>query len=305
MKKTAHYRRALWVDGLDNVLSTVLEAALSEVGDDVMPVFDISDGMKCMIARRTIASNARYLHLVTYEEGAPVAVINTQIQAAAVDASEQDPEGENEYIHSQIFCLLRDNHILWATHNQPLREGSIQDILARFIESRGGPHDSTQFFFQVVLDQAVVQNAFEDGIEELDLGIGAFNATLQRIANGGVLPSDGFLSKLTNIMTGPATQEQIDAASNIEGKLILKPGRDWKKPEVKSLMTTLSNNIRNSYEDEFAIVTKNGLRLTRDKMSLKRECDVQGNRRVLSSTQMEMQLRSTLSLFYELDIVND
>jgi len=303
MKKVAHYRRAIWVDGMANTLTTMMDDAFAAVPDDLLPTFNISGGFDCMVARRTNHDGARFLHFVTYEEGAPVAVINTRIQAAAVDADEQDPDGENEFIQSQLFCLIFENHVLWATHNEPLREGKIQDILASFALANGVPNEQAQFGFQVVLDQEIIQQAFEDGIQEIDLNLGDFASTLERISNGGELPAGGFLAMLSGLFTAPATAEQIDAARDIEGKLILRPGYDWDKPNVKDLMTSLSNRIRENFEDEFVIVTKSGLRLTRDKISLKRDCEVQGTRRILNSIQMETAMRDVLRALREARIV--
>lgn len=282
---------------MENDLGSVLEDRFAGISDEVLPVFDIREGRRCLIARRSYSSDVRFMHFVAYEEGAPVAVIGAHVQAASIDPSEQDPDGVNEYILSQLFCLVWQNHVIWATHNEPLREGRIEDIFSSFILSNGGTNEETQFGFQVILDQAVVQAALEQGIQEIDLGVGEFRATLERVTQGGILDDHSIMAKLAHLFHGPASQEDLDAASDIEGTLILRPGRAWDKPDVKDLMVTMSNNVRENYDEEFAIVTKTGLRLTRDRMSLKRDCDVQGNRRVVSSVQMEHAMRE---LFHQL-----
>jgi hypothetical protein len=295
----------MWAEGLPHTLATVLDEGFDGIEDNTLPIFGVSNDLQCMIARRSLINEDRFLHFVCYEEGAPVAIINTQIQAAEVEADEQDPQGENEFIQAQLFCLISGDHVIWTSHNETLRESRIQDILASFITSQGGTADAAQFGFQVVLDQVVIQQALEDGISELDLNIGAFAPTLERLANRGELPERGILSKIGSIFNRPATDEEMEAARDIEGKLILRTGYDWNKPEVRELMTTLSNNVRQDYEDEFAIVTKSGLRLTRDKVSLKHDCEVQGNRRILNSFQMETQMRQVLQTFKDLGIVDE
>lgn len=305
MKKTVHYRRAVWTGNPDRTLGEVIESGLSLVSPQTLPIFDIGSQLKCMIARRQILYGARYLHFVCYEEGAPVAVINTQVDSPVADADEQDPDGETEYIQAQLFCLISGNNIIWATHNDQLRENKIQNIFASFLLTHGAQPPDTQFGFQVVLDPNVVRRAFEEGIQEIDLGVGDFASTLERVSSGNTLPSEGLLHRLVSLLTTPATAEQLNAAANIEGTLVLRPGHDWKKPDVKELMVTMSSNIRDNYDDEFTIVTKSGLRLTRDRMSLKRDCDVQGNRRILDSLQMETQMRIVLASMIENGIIDE
>ncbi|MBL4645272.1 MAG: hypothetical protein JKY99_02305 [Rhizobiales bacterium] len=305
MKKTSHYRRAIWMDSVNDTLSDVIEARIVDIDENIQTVFQTSGDFSCMLARRSIHGNVRFLHFVTYEEGAPVAIINTQIQDGAADADEQDPEGENEYILSQLFCLISGNNIIWVTHNDALRDGKIQNVLASFLGSDGSGAQHDAFQFQVVLDQQVVEQAFADGIEEIDLGIGAFAPTLDRVANGGEIPAEGILASLASIFRSPATATQLAAAADIEGKLILRPGRSWEIPRVRELLTSMASSIHANYEDEFVIVTKSGLRLTRDKMSLKRVCEVHGNRRVLNSQELERHMRIILTNMRDTGIVDE
>lgn len=162
----------------------------------------------------------------------------------------------------------------------------------------------TQFGFQVVLDENVVVQAFQSGIQEIDLGLGAFRPTLERIAEGGELPEDGLLAKIASIFRHQPTAAQITAAEHVEGKFVLRPGRDWERPQVVDLLATMSEGIRSDYDDEFAIVTKSGFRFTRDKMSLQRPFEVNGNKRVLESPSVETELRAILASFIEDEILD-
>ncbi len=124
------------------------------------------------------------------------------------------------------------------------------------------------------MDEKVIQELFQSGISEIDLGIGAFRPTLERLAAGGALPDDGILAAAKSLFAKRPTASQLEASEHVEAKLVLRSGRDWKRPEVIDLITTVSNNLRASSEDDFVIVTKSGFRLTRDKMSLQRPFDV-------------------------------
>lgn len=293
MEKNAQYRRAVWLGEPEHNLAELVEQCLETFGDAVIPRFNIAGSTECIVARKSLANGRRYMHFVVFETGAPVAIIQTLVQGGAeeVEATELDPEGGQEYIQHQLFCLIQDNHILWTAHNNAVREKAILGIFVSMLHAAGLTEDPsvTQFMLQIVLDEEKVQDLFSAGIQEIDLGLGAFRPTLERIAAGGKLPEEGFLGMIANLVAGVPTAEDLHAAERIEGKLVLRPGRDWDRPEVIDLMSAISNNIRG--EDEFAIVTKSGFRLTKEKMSFHRSFQVDGNKRILSSHQVDVAFR--------------
>jgi hypothetical protein len=293
MEKNAQYRRAVWLGNNQHNLAELTEAALGALAHMPVPRFVISGSTECIVARKSLSDGRRYLHFVVFETGAPVAIIQTQVQGLVgeVQAAELNPEGGQEYIQHQVFCLIEGNHIIWSTHNQTLRERQISALFICMFHAAGIVLDAamTQFMFQIVLDEAKVQELFSQGIREIDLGLGAFRPTLERIAAGGQLPADGFLGMISGLISGIPSADDLHAAERIEGKLVLRAGRDWERPEVIDLMSSISNNVRN--EEDFVIVTKSGFRLTRDKMSFQRPFQVEGNKRVLASVQVDAAFR--------------
>ncbi len=305
MKKTVHYRRVVWFDKVKQTLGEMLSDCLEKIQDDVLPTFDVGNSIECLLARRTEIDGEWYLHFVTYERGAPVAVINTSIQANSVEASEQDTEGDNEFIISQLFCLISRNDILWVTHNEPMREGRAQLLISQFIDHCGAGHEFTQFMFQVVLDQAIIDNALQDGIEYIDLSVGSFRPTLEQIVNGGELPKAPFLGGVGKLFRGRATEAAKQAADNLEARLILRPGKSWDKPAVMDLLAGTSKRVMSDYDNEFAIKTKNGIRLTAEKISITRDVSIEnGNRRVLASMEVESKMREVLLRLRDDDITD-
>lgn len=295
MQKNCHYRRVAWISETEQNIGEIIEQCIENFPEEELPRFDIGEGLECVVARHSADNGVRYLHFISFEAGAPVAVLAIATDEATDDGdvAEQEPEDGHEFIHSQLFCVVQDNNLVWVTHNSTLKEGSIRNILASLIQHSNldDAEDFTKFGFQVVLDERVVMDAFRSGIEEIDLGLGAFRPTLERISEGGELPEDGIVRKLINIVGARPTAEDLEAAEDIEGKLVLRPGRDWSKPRVVNLMTNMSSEIFENYEDEFSIRTKSGVRLTRDKMSVKRSVNLAGNKRVLNSMQVDRNLR--------------
>lgn len=303
MKKSGHYRRAAWLTDQPRNFGALIEECLEFFEDEPLPRFVLNTNEECLIARKSFFEGRRYLHLVVFEAGAPAAVIQTMLEEGAneIDAGEQVPDEGQEYIKSQIYCVIENNNIVWATHNSPMRENTILKIFFNLIEAAelGGNPSNTQFMFQVIVDENHIRELLRNGIQQIDLGLGAFRSTLEQIVNDGQLPNEGFMGMIANMFTGMPTAEQIEAASQVEGKLVLKPGRSWDQPEVIDFLSAASQNIREEYPEEFAIVTKKGFRLTRDRMSLQRPFDVAGNKRVLTSLQVDAELRAIFAALEE------
>ncbi|MER9854145.1 MULTISPECIES: hypothetical protein [unclassified Mesorhizobium] len=291
MKKVGHYRRAVWISENPRTLSRVLRQCLRTIPENELHVFEYTPEEQCLVARVNEGNGAIYLHLVVYERGAGAAVIPIVRRARAAEAGEAAPPQGREFIQAQLFCLVRRDHVIWTTHNAVLRDTSVYDLFAKLIESLVDEGAETQFQFQAILDAGVYSRAFDRGIEEIDLGLGDFQSTLEILINDGHLPDDGFFGGLRSLVRRRPTQAEINAAGMVEARLSLKPGRDWSRPHVTSLLSKLASTVVGNPADEFTIVTKDGIRLTRDKMSIHKEFSVEGNRRVLSSPDVEAHQR--------------
>jgi len=59
----------------------------------------------------------------------------------------------------------------------------------------------------------------------------------------------------------------------------------------------MASSVLRNHEDEFVIVTKSGLRVTRSKMTLHKDYKVAGDKRILNPSDCEDKLRDTLDTF--------
>lgn len=290
MKKVGHYRRAVWLRNQGTTLQSALNICIRKIAQQTLHVFDVAADEKCLVAVATPGGRSTFLHFVVYEAGAGAAVISTMLRAQQADAREVGPPQGREFIIAQVFCHVQDDHVLWTTHNSALRDASIYGLFTEFIDSLHPSPAPTQFELRALLDQAAYRKAFRRGIAEIDLGVGDFRSTLERLVNGGSLPRMGFIDHLASIVGSAPTQDEIKAASLIEGRLTLRPGRDWNSPHVTAVMSKMADAVVANHTDEFTIITKDGFRLTRDKMSVHKEYKVDGNKRVLNQAQVRQSL---------------
>lgn len=303
MQKTAHFRKVVWLRDLDNVLSEVLQECFEGVAARIAPVFNYGDGLECMVAFRRPAANPTFFHFVLYEVGAPAAVIARAARVAPNRIDEVAPPEGNEFIRGQMYCLVVENDLVWVAHGALLKENRVHQFLAQFILSQIEDMDLTAFHLQPIVDEAVCRRAFADGIEEIDLGLGGFQSTLEMIQRGGRLPENGFLASMGDIFRNRATNAELAAAQHVKGRISFRPGKKWNAPHVTELLSKMARDVLENQDDEFTIITKGGLRLTREKMSISRELQVDGNDRVLNANQVEMRLRDFMGNLNDLDVL--
>ena len=193
---------------------------------------------------------------MTYERGASAAVIAAVSDASTAEAGEAHAPAGMEFILSQLFCMVKGNEVLWSSHNSTVRDSKVDYILKCLIENFAKISEKFQFFLQPIVDRDVFKKVFDQGTSETDLGVGDFKPALEFIINKerGVVSSP-----FQAMFRRDFTPEQIEAASDLSGKLFLRPGRKWGKPMVKDLLSSMALGVFDEHSDEFKIVTKSGV----------------------------------------------
>lgn len=304
MKKVGHYRRAIWLAAQHRTLSRVVRDCLEAVPQNQLHVFDYSATEQALLARSNVQDGRLFLHLVVYERGAGAAVIPIVRQAREAQADEVPPPPDREYIVAQVFLLIRRDHVVWTTHNSVFRDSSIYDLVAKLISSLMPNNPEVQFQFRAIIDRDVYRQVFENGIEEIDLGLGDFQSTLEQLIGDGALPDAPFIEQLKSLVRRRPTAAEVRAASMVEAILTLKPGRDWNKPNVTPLLQKVAEGAIEG-DEEFTILAKGGLRLTRDRMTVQQEFRADGNRRILSSIAVETAHRRIMQDLERLGVIEE
>jgi len=157
-----------------------------------------------------------FVHFVTFEAGAPAAIVPALVHANQFDPDEAEaPEG-TEFINSQLFMLVQDNDVLWSTHNNSMRESTIGGIVRSFFDQFLDDEDAGRFVFSAQLDAEQLETAFQDGIEEIDLGLGGFRSALEEVfdPHAGV-PHTAF-GRLANWFKEERGADDDEAASLVQ-----------------------------------------------------------------------------------------
>lgn len=186
-----------------------------------------------------------------------------------------------------------------------MRESTIGGIVRSFFGQFLDDEDAGRFVFSAQLDAEQLETAFQDGIEEIDLGLGGFRSALEEVfdPHAGV-PHTAF-GRLANWFKEERGADDDEAASLVQARVSLKAGRNWKKEDVKDLMADMASEVYNEEDDDgFVIVTKSGLRLSKGNLTIHKSFSLQGNKRVVSATEMRTRLLSVMDGLQEAGVID-
>lgn len=305
MQKVAHYRRVVWFNQGGESLSSILNNCLSGLPTDDLPKFSIDQSgftFDCLVARRSVSADYVYLHIVLYEQGGTAAAIETAKAARALDALPVAPPDGADFIHAQLFCAIKGDHLVWFGHNNTLRANRVRLALASLIDEHNDGDGVTEFDVQAQLDPSAFKAAFDQGIQEIDLGVGGFKAGLEELIGE---EKSWFKGQFESLVAKQPSATEIEAAANLRAKLVLTAGRNWDRPSMKELLSKMAGGVLDDAEDEFVIVTKSGLRLTKEKMAVSRPVDVTGTKQILSSIDAGTKLAEVMNYLSEAGLLEE
>lgn len=300
MQKKVHFRRVDQVAGQPVELMEALATAMENYPENAFPTFEIFAGSNCLISKHEVYNDAHVLHLVVYEAGAGAAVIDLLNNA---EVGEEPAPDQKEYIISQLFLICSGDGVLWITHNDAMRESRISVTLTQLFSAFCEYDEPPKYMLIAQLNDDVAMEILSEGIEEIDLKAGALSESIEYLNNGGELPQVGIGALFQHFMR--PDNAVANGAEDVLVGVSIKPGRDWKKPEVKELLASASRSILDDDDEEgFAIVTKSGLRFTKDKIRLSESVKLNNcSRRVLDYHEVRQHLDRTLRQFREMGIV--
>ena len=303
MIKTGHYRRATQLIGEQMNLGQALGLCSDGYPNAGFPIFNYVDGLECVVANHRVVNGRQQLHLAVFEAGAGAAVVETMDD---VRVDEEPAPDQKEFIRSQMFLIFSGDDVIFTTHNSPLRDSRAAVLINELIREFSGTDESPSYMLEAALDEERYRQIMDQGIGEIDLGISGFAQTLEHALQGGKIEQSGLGAVIASLWNGDLTDADREAAEKVSGRFILRPGHDWKNVEVKSMLTDMAMNLLDEGSDDgFAIVTKNGLRVTQDTVRLKESFSVDGNRQVVNRNQMFTGLHNAFDSFEELGVLGE
>ncbi|PDT33062.1 MULTISPECIES: hypothetical protein [Sinorhizobium] len=299
MQKTAQYRRAIW--GADNRgVEHFLRQALGRAPEVADTKFSYRAGVDAQIVRRSTQGRGLGVVFAMFSEGSSASVVeNGGPQITRTPA----PRGR-EFLKTEVHLVIEGDHMAYLANGQT-NDGQITNLVSKFLEEQGVNRANTQFAFMPRSNRREIERLLRVGVKSIDLGISSFLTTVEDVNNhqrahapprgmDGIRQiGDGLSQVMRNAFGRHRTPEEIQAASEIQARIHL--GYDGRGADaiLPQLMTDVAERVANSGE-EFSIVTKHDVVITREKLVVKQDVNIEGDDITLNADSTFATLRDCL-----------
>ncbi len=311
--KTAHYRFANIIYDDTSIppikrgstLEQHLQQCKTQYHNDPFPTFQFFDQSECLIASHETVNNKTQIHLIVYEQGASAAVVATLSGSSKVEINQAPPPNDREYIEAQVFILCKGNHVLWVSHNKPLRAGTIQALLKQLLETYLGSQTFPQILLIAIADPDNFKELLTDGISSIDLDLEGHREAFEYVQQNGKVEGAGFITHLSSLFKSDTNPS--DAMDKMKTRISFRPGKLW---SVQSIRTHLENIAIKAMEnvnevEEVTIVTKTGIRIKTSTLMVRESINVIGDKRLLDIPNTFSNLEVVYTNLCNRNLLND
>lgn len=300
MQKTAQYRRAIWT-APDRNVEDILKRALAAAPEVSDTKFTYRTGVDAQIVWRSLRGRQGVgIVFAIFSEGSSAGVVeNGGPQITRTRA----PRGK-EFLKTEVHLYIEGDHLAYLA-NGHTNDGQITNLLSIFLTEQGFAPADTQFAFMPRSNRREIERLLRVGVKSIDLGVSSFLTTIDEVnrehreeVRGLAARFRGVGAALDGAVRGAfgtaRTPEQLEAASEIQARVHF--GYDGRGADaiVPQLMTDLALEVANSGE-EFSIVTKHDVVVTRQKLLVRTDVNVDGDSITLDPASSSDALRECLA----------
>ncbi|NEI57473.1 hypothetical protein GR200_20755 [Rhizobium leguminosarum] len=276
MQKVAHYRRAIWAVQGRPTVERLIQNALRAAPQVADTKFDYHGGVTAQVAYRSTAGAGTGIYFTLFAVGGETGTV----QDGGDRVGRARPPQGTEFLKTGVHVLVEDNHIAYVAVGHT-NDGQITQLIAKFIRANGAADADTQFLFMARSNRRELDRLLQVGVKSIDLGVTAFMAAAEQLAEDN--PRGGFAARrdaaveaVRGIFRRNRSPQEIEAASELQASLHIGYDGRGASDLVPQLLGDLAAQISNG-ADEFKIVTRNDVVITRDKLVIKRDINVTGD----------------------------
>lgn len=313
VQKTAHYRFADIDYGETENIAIQRSWSLEEhfnrckqhYPNNSFPTFKFIEQSDCLIASHETVNNKTRIHLIVYEQGAGAAVVATLQNSNSVEINQTPPPNDREFIEAQLFIFCEGNHVLWVSHNQPLRVGGIKKLIKQMLEAYLNQPMIPNILLLAVADTSKFADLLTDGVSSIEMDFFGYLEAYEYAKQNGQVDGAGFISSLMGVIQ--SDEESSDAMERMKTKVILKPGRIWSFPSIKTHLESVATRAMNNVDEdtEVTIVTKTGIRIKSSSLVVQENISVSGDKRLLNIEDTFSNLEAVYTNLHSRNLLTD
>ncbi|PYE31215.1 hypothetical protein C8J37_11212 [Rhizobium sp. PP-WC-1G-195] len=270
-----------------------MRSTLSGLPEVVDTKFEYSSSVVAQIADRSLSGSGLGIYLTLFSEGGQTGTV----QNGGGRVGRTRPPTGTEFLKTGIHLVIDGNHLAYVANGQT-NDGQITALVTRFLKAKGAADPDTQFGFMARSNRRELERLLRQGVKSIDLGITSFLAAAQElsaanVSNHHAQARQSLLSLVSNLFGRDRTPEQIEAASEIQASLHIGYDGRGASDLVPQLLTSVASQVSDG-SDDFKIVTKSDVVITRDKLIIKRDVNVEGDEISLDPQSTFQTLRECL-----------
>ncbi len=251
-----------------------MKSALQKCPKPADTKFVYSSNIEAHIASRNGDNTGVYITM--YSAGRKAGTV----EAGGAKVGRQPPPKGLEFLKTGIYLVVSGNNVGYVADGHT-NDGQISLLLQKFFEHAKRPKSSTQFGLHPKGDKKLIKELVKSGVKTIDLGIASYLPTIKQLNENAKKSApfvviDPILKVISEIGKAAANQSETDAMSDIEATVHLGYDGRTSNQLVPQMMSKLAVQVAES-DDEFKIVTRDGNIITRSKIAIRSEVDIDGD----------------------------
>lgn len=306
MLKTAQYRKAMWLDRRGYTLEMILGDVFNQCPLPRDTKFPYKTDTQVHIASRNIGANGDGLgcYFTLYTEGQRAAAIdNGGANLTRVPA----PRG-TEFLKTGVHLVVQGDHVAYIS-NSHTNDGQITGLLHCLFNHCDFDNERTQFQLMPRANRREVERLLRMGVKSIDLGIGAYLATIEEMNAGQqerpwVKPFADLATAIGDVFGDDRPMAEVEAASELEARISLSfDGRSANRLAPEIMSSIASDIVQDA--GEFRIVTMQDVVITQDKLVIKATITVDGDDVAVSPVSSFPELRRAMAEWRDAGVFED
>ena len=274
-QRTLYYRRAVWTGRRQNLQKYLIDAHKHR-GTTKQRTFQYGDGEIEGINWKQ-SNNSFLFHITEYVPHQPTSLVPFPSAAKTDKTSEFSPPSSNHFLEGDIFCFLKNNHLLLCPSGA--REAVAESYIQYMLRADGNGALLTSFEITPIIDLDRYRYIRQHGVKRIELNSSLYEATVDYEERRNIRQtllkefSDSFISLFKN---DPKSElRDITDKENLSVKLIISYDKRGHGDVGWQRMIKAGSQLARSDEDEgFKIVTGDDQAFSADEIRIKEKVKI-------------------------------
>ena len=274
--RTLGYRRAIWLMSTGQTFGDLLREILAESLDVKSTQIIRPDGLVWDIRHRRIDGDKIYLHLASNNPGEEASTVTRDAKEEGDLQRAPAPPGQ-DYLDGDAMIFVSSNDVLICVSD--VSEPATVAYLRALIDGTGRSTEAKNFELHRTANPATLKTLVRSGVKSVNLNVSAFSATLPLAFNESVTLGDKIKSALNSALSvlvgGDKTPVDLEREADLQTFIELKARRNTELGLAAAART--AENVLDSFDDGYEIVTRSGIRITASEISVKESAKFAAN----------------------------